>query len=303
MDSGTSQSSNLVLKKNVRDNEEKKEIESNGDQGVASGPAEANETTGREVPNISAELIGDSEDLVNTMNYNTITSLAALKDILQGDGNNTPEADTFFQHYFMNHCNSLSSHNSTLPFPFTERRRLSQCREEDEDDEKTVPGVSGTGKGSHYSPDTPDDLLFDSDDAGKQNLSRKTDLSTQITDSQSNQSPQKRTVMGVRHKFLVSPATPPVSLSVERAVLTQTHNAHTVHDIESAKSLRPNVNSIFPGQNLHRDKKYFDSNLIEIRSTVDGVTAKSEDIWVKRTDSKQVRKIIRYFYKILKVLS
>lgn len=74
----------------------------------------------------------DSEDdLVSTTNYNTINSLAALKDMLQSSGENSGSVDGFFHHYFLSHVNRLPSRNQTYsPYPLA--RRLSECREEDE---------------------------------------------------------------------------------------------------------------------------------------------------------------------------
>ena len=66
----------------------------------------------------------DVEDLVSAINYNTITSMAALKEIL---GKNTSSEDvSWFQHYFLRHVNRLPSRSQ---YP---GRRLSECKEEDE---------------------------------------------------------------------------------------------------------------------------------------------------------------------------
>lgn len=241
----------------------------------------------------------DSEDLVNAINYNTITSLAALKDIIQGDNNDTPETDSFFQHYFMNHCNNLSSRNipPNSPFPYTERRRLSQCREEDEEDDKREN-------------DPPAPILFSEIELGKPHqsisdiLAKELSLSDGSEEKRSNAEKDKspddlydneddharlnRTIMGAKHKFLVTTTEPPLA-SVERALRSHIHNAHTVHfGTKGAEEQRPSMRSIFTGQNLHRDKNYFDSSLIEIRSTVDEIPTSSEDIWVKRTEDKTV---------------
>lgn len=71
------------------------------------------------------------DDLVSAINYNTITSLAALKDMLQSSGENSDGVDSFFHHYFLSHVNRLPSRNQThSPYPWG--RRLSECREEDE---------------------------------------------------------------------------------------------------------------------------------------------------------------------------
>nr|XP_033323720.1 serine-rich adhesin for platelets-like isoform X2 [Megalopta genalis] len=71
------------------------------------------------------------DDLISAINYNTITSLAALKDMLQSSGENSDGVDSFFHHYFLSHVNRLPSRNQThSPYPWG--RRLSECREEDE---------------------------------------------------------------------------------------------------------------------------------------------------------------------------
>ncbi|CAH4038704.1 unnamed protein product [Pieris brassicae] len=224
----------------------------------------------------------DSEDLVNAINYNTITSLAALKDIIQGDSNDTPETDSFFQHYFMNHCNNLSSRTSNSPFPYTERRRLSQCREEDEDDYKKDNSASNSPS-----------KAYDVKNVSQKNKSPKTHQEVKGSRKIHEDKPiddelSERTVMGAKHKFLVTTAEPPQQ-RVERALRMHVNNAHTVHfGTKGAEELRPSVRSIFTGENLHRDKNYFDSSLIEIRSTVDGILTSSEDIWIKRTNEKPV---------------
>lgn len=71
------------------------------------------------------------DDLISAINYNTITSLAALKDMLQSSGEDSSGVDSFFHHYFLSHVNRLPSRNQThSPYPWG--RRLSECREEDE---------------------------------------------------------------------------------------------------------------------------------------------------------------------------
>ncbi|KAJ0183709.1 hypothetical protein K1T71_000132 [Dendrolimus kikuchii] len=241
----------------------------------------------------------DSEDLVVAINYNTITSLAALKDIIQGDNVDTPETDSFFQHYFMNHCNNLSSRNTApnSPFPFQERRRLSQCREEDEDDEKKESDPPPSAVSSEACSETASvaslTAMRKSRSSNDEIEDQKPNLLNTISSvnnetNEENKDPSKRMVIGARHKFLVTTTEPPPP-TVERALRSYIHNAHTVHfGTKGAEEQRPSVRSIFAGQNLHRDKNYFDSSLIEIRSTGPSVPASSEDIWVKRTDDKHV---------------
>lgn len=294
MDTGKKSNSNAKGKKSGRKNEKKKKAEVQTDDATLVEVSDQIIKQTDDGDNAS-EVSTDNEDLANAFNYNTITSLAALKDIIQGDSTDSTDTDSFFQHYFMNHCNNLSSRNanSSSPFPFPERRRLSQCREEDEDDEKKEGNFLAAAK----SPRAVTTLIGDIDKSVK-DLAFNDSIPDQnanvcVSDSitvdgkavmDDNEIP-KLTVMGARHKFLVTKA--PAPPSVERILRKHVHNAHTVHfGTKGAEEQRPNVRSIFEKQNLHHDKNYFDSSLIEIRSTVDGIPTSSEDIWVKRTIEK-----------------
>lgn len=295
MDSETKPRSKVKAKKNGRKNEKKKKV-------VNKRRDETLDEVCRQMSNLVDEDNNDGgsgsstdEDFVNAINYNTITSLAALKDIIQGDNNDTPETDSFFQHYFMNHCNNLSSRNSSSsnsPFLFAERRRLSQCREEDEDDEKKdgdrhLSAESSESDSEVTSQGSFNTLSKDGDDDSKLLTDEKSVDDNDNVDSE-DQSPSKRTVIGARHKFLVTTAETPPPTMVERVLRTY-HNAHTVHfGTRGAEEQRPSVRNIFPGQNLHHDKHYFDSSLIEIRSTIDPELTSEKEIWVKRADDKQV---------------
>ncbi|KAG7313570.1 hypothetical protein JYU34_000721 [Plutella xylostella] len=263
MDSESSQASNVKKEKTEKSNaEETQEMETNGNHNT-------DETLDEVVRQMSrlAESGTEGDELASAINYNTITSLAALKDLLQGEGGDNPEADSFFQHYFMNHCNNLSSRAAGSPYPYSERRRLSQCREEDEDDEKkeSDPSPSRT---SFVSPSKKKTEVDDDNNPIAE------------TDEDDN----KRMVQGAHHKFVVTPTKPPLS-KVERALRTQVQGSHTVHfGTQGAEEQRPNVRAIFAGQNLHHDKKYFDSSLVNIKCTVDGSATSAEDIWVKRVE-------------------
>ncbi|XP_017753468.1 PREDICTED: myb-like protein X [Eufriesea mexicana] len=80
------------------------------------------------------------DDLISAINYNTITSLAALKDMLQSSGEDSDGVDSFFHHYFLSHVNRLPSRNQThSPYPWG--RRLSECREEDEYENEDAKNV------------------------------------------------------------------------------------------------------------------------------------------------------------------
>lgn len=68
----------------------------------------------------------DVEDLVSAINYNTITSMLALKEMLGNDSRTSSEDVSWFQHYFLRHVNRLPSRSQYAG------RRLSECKEEDE---------------------------------------------------------------------------------------------------------------------------------------------------------------------------
>lgn len=78
----------------------------------------------------------DVEDLVSAINYNTITSMTALKEIFGHDSGNSSEDVSWFQHCFLRHVNRLPSRNQ---YP---GRRLSECKEEDEGADNDVKGES-----------------------------------------------------------------------------------------------------------------------------------------------------------------
>ncbi|XP_034255814.1 uncharacterized protein LOC117653910 isoform X2 [Thrips palmi] len=80
----------------------------------------------------------DENDLFSAVNYNTITSLAALKEILGTSGQDGSDT-VWFQHYFLNHVNRLPSRSQ-----YPEWRRLSECPEEDEDAPETSTTSTNT---------------------------------------------------------------------------------------------------------------------------------------------------------------
>lgn len=79
-----------------------------------------------------------SEDLYTAINYNTINSLAALKEILgTGDTENIVDS-SWFQYHFLRHVNRLPSRSNYASAwsPWEgNRRRLSECKEEEEDED------------------------------------------------------------------------------------------------------------------------------------------------------------------------
>lgn len=97
----------------------------------------------------------DDFDLVSQINYNTITSLAALKEILGHDSRTSSEDVSWFQHYFLHHVNRLPSRSQ---YP---GRRLSECPEEDE-----TAANKEDSSSSNNSSDTEDSKEADSKEDG-----------------------------------------------------------------------------------------------------------------------------------------
>lgn len=218
-------------------------------------------------------------DLVSTINHNAEFSLAVLKDVSHDEEDNNA---SFFQRYFSSHSNSLPSRLAVM-----NSRRLSQCREEDEEEEKKdlVPSNMSTISGSDIS-------LSESSSGSK----------TSVID----------TVSGPTHKFVIvktktndvkeeSDASTPTNEPAEPKKLSeaarifanrkQYRQANTVHGIPGFEPKRPPVSSLFksPLHSPHYDAKFFDSSLIEMKShtssssTVD-YSGSVDDIWVKRIE-------------------
>lgn len=70
----------------------------------------------------------EEDDVVSAINYNTITSLAALKELLHGPGSDPAEDMAWFEHYFLHHVNRLPKQELRSPClrPILEGRRLSE---------------------------------------------------------------------------------------------------------------------------------------------------------------------------------
>lgn len=216
-------------------------------------------------------------DLVSIVNYNTISTLSALKDSLHSDDG----TGNFFHRYF--------PHHSSLPSRIAAgNRRLSQCREEDEDEEKKdmkepVPSSSNisTISGS-------DKSLSESSSGSK----------ASVID----------TVTGPTHKFVITKAKQPLDRekkeekqpSEAAKKFAATHHreyrqSNTVN-FPPTDTKRPSVYNVFrsPIQSPHYDHRFFDSSLIEMKSQTSSSSTidygSTEDIWVRRTpaDLKRV---------------
>lgn len=198
----------------------------------------------------------DVDDLVNQINYNTITSLAALKEILGHDSRTSSEDVSWFQHYFLHHVTRLPSRSQ---YP---GRRLSECPEEDESVVSTDTGEAAAAAAASK-PDVDDD----------QDSSTDTSSSTTTTSSSTDDDEESKA------------ETSPVS----SAPPTPKRNPSLTPD---TPPLSPRTLS--RGTSPHLDKRFFDSSLIEMKSqassssTIDNDS--TEEVWIRRVDPDTVRR-------------
>lgn len=249
------------------------------DSQVASCRENRNQKNGASSLSSTSDDDSDIEsDLVSIGNYNTISSVSALKEMLQSSED---PSGNFFQRYFQHHSSSLPSRMAAG------NRRLSQCREEDEDEERKdmkepVPSSSNmsTISGS-------DKSLSESSSGSK----------ASVID----------TVTGPTHKFVITKAKQPLEKEKKdekqpSAVAKKFAESHREYrqsntvNFPPTDTKRPSVYNVFrsPIQSPHYDQRFFDSSLIEMKSQTSSSSTidygSTEDIWVRRTpaDLKRV---------------
>ncbi|XP_057319535.1 dentin sialophosphoprotein isoform X2 [Microplitis mediator] len=239
------------------------------------------------------------DDLVSTINYNTITSLAALKDMLQCSGEDSDGVDSFFHHYFLSHVNRLPSRNQThSPYPWG--RRLSECREEDEDE--TEEGKTNETEKSNEkkvmtqeSQDKSESLTskVSSPSSSEKSSSEKIDLKSNTTSSVSESRPPPTASTGSR--FTTTIVTSPTA---NKPLLRRRHTSGPTMTFPATDPPNYCNSMIFsrtsPLPSPHLDKRFFDSSLIEMKSQASSSSTldydSAEEIWIKRVDFMQERK-------------
>lgn len=239
-------------------------LQTNCDLQEASNTSPAKDPT-KKTPKNGESSTSDDSDIENDL----------VTNIQHSDFKEEEDRNSFFYRYFSNHSNSLPARLAV-----NYARRLSQCREEDEDEEKkdVVPSNMSTISGS-------DKSLSESSSGSK----------TSVID----------TISGPTHKFVITKTKtseikeePKPTAEETKKELSEAaklfagrkeyRQANTVLGVPGYDPKRPPVSSIFqsPLQSPHYDSNFFDSSLIEIKSqstsTVDNCT--NEDIWVKRRD-------------------
>lgn len=241
------------------------------DSRVASCRENRNQKNGASSLSSTSDDDSDIEsDLVSIVNYNTISSVSALKDMLQsedGTGN-------FFHRYFQHHSNSLPSRIAAG------NRRLSQCREEDEEEEKREPVPSS----SNMSTISGSDKSLSESSSGSK---------ASVID----------TVTGPTHKFVITKAKQPLEkvkqpseVAKKFAESHREYRQSNTVNFPPTDTKRPSVYNVFrsPLQSPHYDQRFFDSSLIEMKSQTSSSSTieygSTEDIWVRRTpaDLKRV---------------
>ena len=91
----------------------------------------------------------DDELAASARNYNTISSLAALEDLVE-----STKDEAWFHHYFLRHLERLPKQQQPLRtiLEQPQRRRLSQCREEEDPNGETVEDEESAAADSISSP-------------------------------------------------------------------------------------------------------------------------------------------------------
>ncbi|XP_046614335.1 dentin sialophosphoprotein isoform X1 [Neodiprion virginianus] len=254
------------------------------------------------------------DDLISAINYNTITSLAALKDMLQSSGEDSDGVDSFFHHYFLSHVNRLPSRNQThSPYPWG--RRLSECREEDEyeaDEGKNAESAasgSALAKKMERSSDSVSLAKTVGDSLGTISSSSSTSensISEQTDQTASNviTEPQAAPQVVTTSRFTTSQTSTPSASTVtsptsgSKPPLRRRHTAGPGMTFPATDPPSYSASMTFsrtsPLPSPHLDKRFFDSSLIEMKSQASSSSTldydSNEDIWVRRVDFVQERK-------------
>lgn len=165
---------------------------------------------------------------------------------------------------------------------YSERRRLSECKEEDEDDEKVsspLPNLNGSC-GIQINGNT------------NGNTTTVTGTTRQFIVTKTEEFPDKSPFVSVP----VPKQSPNVPVSAEPRAeikelkhLTPKQNSQTIH-FPCTSPIKPTVQSLFTQLNPHLDRKFFDTSLIEIRekavdsdsSLVATILPILDDVWIKR---------------------
>ncbi|XP_076748563.1 SNF4/AMP-activated protein kinase gamma subunit [Xylocopa sonorina] len=243
------------------------------------------------------------DDLISAINYNTITSLAALKDMLQSSGEDSDGVDSFFHHYFLSHVNRLPSRNQThSPYPWG--RRLSECREEDEYENEDAKNVETTTTTENVSETKKSTAKIEEPEEKAESVSSKASSPSNSEKSSSEKIDQKSNATSSISESKTQPTTSSVTTTTistttsmttttATVVATTTSSRFTTSTVTSPTSTtKPPLrrrHTTGPGMTFpatdpptystsmtfsrtsplpspHLDKRFFDSSLIEMKS-------------------------------------
>ncbi|XP_046743659.1 dentin sialophosphoprotein isoform X2 [Diprion similis] len=254
------------------------------------------------------------DDLISAINYNTITSLAALKDMLQSSGEDSDGVDSFFHHYFLSHVNRLPSRNQThSPYPWG--RRLSECREEDEyeaDEGKNAESAASgsalakkmerSSDGASLAKTLCDSLatISSSSSTSENSISEQTEQTASNAITEPQAAPQVVTTSRFTTSQTSTPSASTVTspTSSSKPPLRRRHTAGPGMTFPATDPPSYSASMTFsrtsPLPSPHLDKRFFDSSLIEMKSQASSSSTldydSNEDIWVRRVDFVQERK-------------
>ncbi|XP_051165788.1 5'-AMP-activated protein kinase subunit gamma-2 isoform X2 [Leptopilina boulardi] len=243
------------------------------------------------------------DDLVSAINYNTITSLTALKDMLQSSGEDSDGVDSFFHHYFLSHVNRLPSRNQThSPYPWG--RRLSECREEDEYETEEGKNLECPEEKEVNLKQSKEELLSsqESQESTSENIPSKTasplsseNSSSEKIDQKSNQttsSTSEPKTLPTSSRFTTSTVTSPTATKppLRRRHTTGPGMTFPATDPPTYSSSMTFLKTS-PLPSPHLDKRFFDSSLIEMKSQASSSSTldydSTEEVWVRRIDLGQ----------------
>ncbi|XP_076231023.1 SNF4/AMP-activated protein kinase gamma subunit [Calliopsis andreniformis] len=265
------------------------------------------------------------DDLISAINYNTITSLAALKDMLQSSGEDSDGVDSFFHHYFLSHVNRLPSRNQThSPYPWG--RRLSECREEDEyeteegkdvdvptaeiaegkkdaskteESEEKNDSVSSKASSPSASEKSSSERIDQKSNATSSVSESKTTTASVTTTTVSttpSTTSSTNTTTTTSSRFTTCTVTSPTSTT--KPPLRRRHTTGPGMTFPATDPPTYSTSMTFsrtsPLPSPHLDKRFFDSSLIEMKSQASSSSTldydSTEEVWIRRVDFVQERK-------------
>ncbi|KAK6621792.1 hypothetical protein RUM44_001599 [Polyplax serrata] len=257
-------------------------------------PNKSNDDKKEEEKTLSEEEEDDqfSEDLYTAINYNTINSLAALKEILgTGDTENIVDS-SWFQYHFLRHVNRLPSRSNYASAwsPWEgNRRRLSECKEEDEDAEDK----------EEEKKKSTDDLKSETSNAKSYGISR--------TPPQTPKTPPSVTPMTPSTPSS-RPTTPTGFAAPLRRRFASVGNVGRespgplIPGLPQYGSMEPvgnwySTSRTSPLHSPHLDKRFFDCSLIEMKSQASSSSTidydSMDEVWVKRNDTSITPETVR----------